>query len=339
MGGKKSRPYHMKTLERIGGILMQTHLRPMGIGEIFDRCFYILRTNFGTLVKLHGIAFLPVYILLALALVGAVIFQKANPFFFQKIANPESLSPGLALLVIGLFLLFIFFALLVMAVIYVNIYGIYRIFDAGVRGEKITWRQALKGWPLGALFLFIAGIILAIAGGTVGFAAGIPIMALKMVNNVLGELVQFAFNMIISVFTVLAMPIVVLERKDPVTPVWRSICLTVKNFWRALGVILLSTLLYMCLYVLITVLFLLPFFWIMGMSGVTFDNPEALLNMLLTPGMLAFGLGLFVTILLLSFILFHFNLGIQVIMLYDFKIRSEGYDLLPPEEVGITVAG
>lgn len=57
MGGKKSRPYHMKTLERIGGILMQTHLRPMGIGEIFDRCFYILRTNFGTLVKLHGIAF------------------------------------------------------------------------------------------------------------------------------------------------------------------------------------------------------------------------------------------------------------------------------------------
>lgn len=315
---------------------MSSGLRPMGIGEIFDRSFFILRKNFGTLIKLHVMVFLPVLTLLVLALVGGVAIHMTNPFLFQQFAKPETLSAGSAFLLIGLIIFAIGLFFLMMVLMHINMYGTYRIFDAGVRNEKMTWKEALKGWPLGALFLFLAAMILGTVGGIAGLLIAIPIVIVQAVSPILAQVINYGLNVVISVFTVLALPIVVLEKKDPVTPIWRGVCLAAKNFWRALGVILLYTLLSMCLTAVILVLFMLPIVVIIASSGASVADPQNLMKYLLSPAIIALAVGLVLMVLFLWFVLVNLYLGLQVLLVYDFKMRSEGYDLLPPEETGLT---
>lgn len=309
-------------------------LRPMRIGEIYDNAFFLLRKNFKTLVNLHVVLFLPMLALVALIVGALVLIIKLNPFLWEEIQTTGSVAfvGGIAFLIIGGIGLAFVMSILFM----LNNYGVYRIFGEATEGRKVTWKESLKGSLQGVLFIFIAGLVLGVAVNIVYQPLNIMFqitMAFYPWIVWIQMIVIYTIQIVFQVFTFLVFPIIVMEKKDPFTGIWRSCKLVWRNFGRTLSVYLLFLVIGLFSYLIAISLFFIPMFLIF--SQVSPDmNPDW--TMLLNPWFIgSAGISL-VVLLSLGFIFFMLWSGIQVMMLNDLRIRSEGYDLLVTETVEIS---
>lgn len=313
-------------------------IRPMRIGEIFDSVFFILRKNFKTLVNLNLILFLPAFILGLLAVIGAIIIYFVNPMIFEGFKNPKPdfALIGLVVLGIGFFVLFI---IIISVTFLFNAYGVFQVFDASINGRQVTWKESLKGSLRGVLFFFLSGlfvgavsmmVVFPISMGLSVFSTFNPDPTAKIIFAIGNNFFSFITRTVLSAFIYVALPIIALEKKDPFTSLWRSCCLVWKNFWRTVGVYLFFVLMTLCMYLVSVSIIIAPFLIMISQFGKDFFKHFDVM-MLFNPWVLITGFLLLTVLLFLGFVFYNAGLGLQVMVLYDLRMRSEGYDIIPPE--------
>lgn len=305
-----------------------TRLRPMKVGEIFDNVLFIIRRNFRTLVKLHFVLFLPVMVVLSLVALVFVLIYYFNPFLIKQLQTPGSavMIGGIVLLALGTLVM----VLVLMVLMYFNMYGIYRIFQAGLEGEAISWRTSLKGSLRGTLYFFIATLVVS----AVSFPLNFGLNLLRFLSP-LFSIPQIILTNILQSFTWITLPVIALEGIDPLNAIWRSCKLIWHNFWRTIGIYILFFLLTTVVYTLAIFLCIIPFLvlaLVKRWSLMVEPNWEVLL---LDPWFITATFFTVSILLFLGFIFFMANFGLQVMVLNDLRMRSEGYDLLPKSKQDI----
>jgi hypothetical protein len=207
-----------------------------------------------------------------------------------------------------------------------NTYGIYQIFDGAIHGQIIKWKESLKGSLVGVLFFFVAGTL-------VGLATFVLTFPLRIISQflpifILPYLLVFYAT---QIFIFITYPLIALTKTDPIRGIWQSCCLVWKNFGRALCFFLLYLLISICATFVIAIVIIVPtmiWYYISGQymlrhgfDPMIFANPWLIIGALLIVAFIIF----------VGFILFNFYYGLQVLLMYDLKMRSEGYGILPTE--------
>ncbi|MEU8271200.1 glycerophosphoryl diester phosphodiesterase membrane domain-containing protein [Sphaerisporangium sp. NPDC049002] len=225
-------------------------LRPLGLGDILDGTIKLIRSNPKATLGLSAIA----------AAIGTLPLAIGQAVYYRSVGglltNPAALESGAADVPIGglvaqlggaaLSMIMQFFLVTMLTGVLTRILG------RSVFGGKITigeaWRLTRSRLP--ALFglALLTGLI-ALAPLAVGIAlvlalaaAGASVTAIVLVGMVL-VVAYIAYALFISTRFALAAPAVVLERRGVVESMRRSWTLVSGDFWRVLGILILTGLL------------------------------------------------------------------------------------------------
>lgn len=298
----------------------QARIRPMRIGEIFDNIFFITRRNFKAMVNLHVILFLPILVLVAIAALVFMLVIRANPFLIQQFQTPGSAAMvgGILLLVVGGIGLFLAIGILMLF----NMYGVYRIFQAGLEGKSLSWKESLKGSLRGALYFFVASLVVS----TISSVITIPLGILRIISPFF-VIPQLIISYGLQIFSLVTFPSMALEGTDPIKAIWRSCTLVWKNFWRTVGIYLLFVLLAIIAYIVAVILCVAPFIAIFSMKGFSMQTPPDW-TFFVDPWFIGLALLAMTVLFFLGFIFLMASFGLQVMVLNDLRMRSEGYDIL-----------
>lgn len=213
-------------------------LRPLGVTELVDEPFALLRANFRTIVLLAGAALVPLQIASAWLQRGTLgglglLEMLEDPLAGQVAA--ETADPGFAQ------------ALLVEAVAAVTVYAVLdgvlaRVAVSSVLGERLGPGQAvratLRRWPGLMLLALISGIaVFGLAG------LGVLLVALGGVAGALagGLLLVAAVPVGIAAYVLLlpAPVVLAIEGGSPLAALRRSVRLVRHRFWPVLGAVAL----------------------------------------------------------------------------------------------------
>lgn len=303
---------------------MQNHLKPMGIRDILDSTFSIMRQRFWTfqnvvfrasllpfLVLCGGLAIGFVFIAI-LALSAKIPF--GSPQFFAKIFTGNIIAVLLAVI----FSLAFIVALLITAVLgYLKFcFGVIKVYQAGFHQQPCSAKQALQGIRGKRLRIFLVAFIVWIFL----YIASIPGMLvsslLKAVSPPAGYIVSVA-NFILEIglgfFVCLSPVVAVVEDWDVYQIIKRSFNLLARHRWRIFGSMLL---IYLLAYVI--------WFVLIGFAA----SPLLLLFLSRSPWLIALVIlvfGLFFLFVLSALAVYHF--GPLTAIYYDLIIRKEGYDI------------
>ncbi|HEX7118626.1 MAG TPA: hypothetical protein VF212_07560 [Longimicrobiales bacterium] len=287
-------------------------LRPMGIGEILDGTFSLYRKHFVLFFVTALIPFAPLVPLYATMLDPAVL---ADPVAAQAAGGTIvllGLASGIGMMV-------------AMGALAHNV-------SQAFTGGTVSFATGM-GRGLRALFpLFLTGILayIAIFAVTmiVGFAFGAISAVLTAVSGVVGALFVIVaavlaaiamFGLLASLFAVV--PAVVVERKGPISALARSWRLASGARLRIVGVFIICW--------LITSLPLFGVMVALGLGTALFD-PNAAAT--LTTGQVYLQQG---ATMLTGALTFPFFVGCLMLVYYDRRIRTEGYDVqLAAEAIG-----
>lgn len=302
----------------MGFKLEQPCERPMTIEEILKKNYRILKENFTSLVLLNFIAFLPFFLILCVIaiIVGTILVN--NPSIFSNGSLTQTMiNQWIGLALLGLFVLLILMAS-GMYSMYLNVYGIFQIYDQALQGRTIGWRDSLRGSKIPVIYFLVLmvpfnAIVTAISICLGVFNLFLPIFFIPQI------MIAYGAQMISFV----ALPSIALEKKTPIAGFLRSCSLVWKYFGQVIAIYFLYITIAIISFVVVFVLSAIPLsVWIFSIysSGFQCFDPLFLFNpWLILSLMIIIILGLF-----LGFILFNFYYGLQVMMLHDLKKRNEG---------------
>ena len=297
---------------------MQLDLRPLTVGEIFDRAITLYRRNLWLFV---GITALPA----VLALAMTILMQVAQRMMITDLAaastDPElAVSTGLAILAMG-------GGILVIAIVYWVVYMIalgaatYAVSELYV-GRDASVRQSYAGMRGRIGSLIVLMLVVGLRVGLVGLAGGI-VLAIStggaaVIHPVLSVLVFF-FGIIALFLGVgfmmlrygMTVPSLVVEGLSPGDAIRRSIALTKGRLWRVFLLVLCA----MVVTYAAMLIFQGPF-----SIGAIFAGPETVLGFWLNiAGAVTGTIG---TTFTAPFLI----IGLALLY-YDARIREEGFDL------------
>lgn len=297
---------------------MQLDLRPLTVGEIFDRAITLYRRNLWLFV---GITALPA----VLALAMTILMQVAQRIMITDLAaagtNPElAMSTGLTILAMtgGIFVIAIVYWVVYMIALGAATYAVSELYV----GRNASVRQSYAGMRgrIGALIvlmLYVGLRILAVAGGG-GIVLAVGAGGAAVIHPVLSGLVVF-FGIIALFLGVgfmmlrygMTVPSLVVEGLSPGDAIRRSIALTKGRLWRVFLLVLCA--------MVVTYAAMLIFQGPLSI-GAIFAGPETALGFWLNiAGAVTGTIG---TTFTAPFLV----IGLALLY-YDARIREEGFDL------------
>ncbi|MEV7965211.1 hypothetical protein AB0O34_04425 [Sphaerisporangium sp. NPDC088356] len=297
-------------------------LRPLGLGDILDGTIKLIRSNPKATLGLSAIA--AAIGTLPLAIGQAVYYRSMG----DLLANPAAIESGTDVPVGGLAaqlggtvlsLIMQFFLVTMLTGILTRVLG------RSVFGGKITigeaWRltrsrlPALFGLALLTGLIALAPLAVAIALVAALAAAGASVTALLVVGLVL-VLAYLAYALFISTRFSLASAAVVLERRGVVESMRRSWGLVTGDFWRVLGILVLTQLL-------------------VGVLGSVLSVPVNIISIVVAFGGQGSVAATVVTTILFvvggilsSMITYPIQAGVNGLLYTDRRMRAEAFDLV-----------
>lgn len=212
---------------------MQLDLRPLSVGEIFDRAFTLYRRNLWLFV---GITALPAVLALAMTILMQVAQQMMMTDLTAAQSNPELATSA------GLTILAMLGGVVVIAIIYWVVYMIalgaatYAVSELYV-GRSASVRQSYSGMRgrIGALIVLMLFVglrvgIVGVGGGVVlGVGAGVSALIHPVVSGLFvffGAVVLFLGIAFMMLRYGMSVPSLVVEGLSPGDAIRRSIALT-----------------------------------------------------------------------------------------------------------------
>jgi hypothetical protein len=312
--------------------------RPMGITDLVDAGFWVYRQHFLTALGIVALLFVP---MLLLQLAVTWIFGQAIATDILDLAfelprfNPD--TDSFSELPIGNMVAFygvsILLALVQGIIVLPLINGsLAHAINQNYHGQQPAMLEAYKlgGWRIfsliaGSLLVGILSFLLymvplglfvgvaAFMGAAVGAAgdeAGAVLGLLLLVVFFFGLIVVLLLAALISLCFAFVIPVIVVERRDPIAAIGRSWRLVTSVFWRVLGVAVMLFLL--------SLIFQLMAATLSGFVAAMFNQIDQFtisqtLNLLIT---------YIIDMLLIPLFMITYTL-----LYFDTRIRKEGYDL------------
>ena len=295
---------------------MKARLKPMGIREILDNSFTILRERFWTFQAVNFLSFLPAFMIMCL--MGAVFFMiiyrfnlKAGPHFlfsekyWQQLYDKAGveLMSGLALL--GL-LFFLFLAAVIIGAYYFA-YANTKLFKCGLHGEECTIKEAFQGLKGKKRRFFALQVILFLIGFIISFLSEHPLLSIRTLGVIL-----YYFMIYVEFLFCLTPVVLCLENKNLFDSLSRAFTLLSRHRWR---VFILLFVVYFLAYALLLI--------ILGLLAIPIVVAAIIKDIVSIIAVGIFSLG---ALLVLNIFLSYF-FGPLTAIYYDLLIRKEGYDL------------
>ncbi len=319
-------------------------LRPLGLGDLYDAAFKIIRHNpkatvgSAALVAAAAMA-LPVLITLLVALLvdvdGGLIESLADPTAGSTV-DPEDvqrgevagLVAGFGSLVLGSFLQWIGLVLVTGMIAHVTMaaalgrtMGLGEAWAAtrGRRGRLVGLVLVVALIPLAALVVYAALWVAVIALGSTAFAVVFGLVTVPLV------IALFAFYAIRVQY--LAVPPMMLEGTGIRGSLTRAFRLSRRQFWRLLGIALLTGLITSVAGAIVSV----PVTVVQQILLVTVESAQTLLIVYVVGQALA-------TVLSSAFVT-PFSAAVASLLYLDQRIRKEGYDVELLSAAGVPSSG
>ncbi len=318
--------------KRKRGLSMKNHLKPMGIRDILDSTFTILRENFWSFPMVFVKSFLPAFLVLLSGAVAAVIYLMilsfkthipiGNSMFWSEVGHSSMLA-----IVLGIILLILVIIAFIVSTCIGGIYftyGNFLIFKNGLHGQKTLIKEVFQGirGNRGRIFLvqFIVGLLLyvvALPGFIVSLMASIHGWFL---GSEIIPYINWLLQILVGFFFCMALPVVVFEKVDVLGSIGRGLKLMTGHRWRVFWSLVLVYLLAGLIYCMGLGILAIPIVFAILMKDII---------AYIIVGIFILG-GLFVSIYLGSYFY-----GPLTAIYYDLIIRKEGYDIqLQLTEVG-----
>ncbi len=265
--------------------------RPMGVGEILNGSFTLVRQNPGGTLGLNLVT------LTAIAVLGTLGGLLANRF------------RGWVLLITV-----VIAWLLISLLASVMVGGLTAAAGRGILGRKVSLREAIRlgrpGWVL--LTVWILDLVITVIGA--------PALIIGSGWLVVPELLLSAW---LGVMLSLAVPVVVLERLSPIRAIARSWRLVQGRFWRVLGLFALVGLIIYLAYLAL----LFPLEILFGLVVVPIIVIGSHVGT--DPALLIAGASLLVVVLIAVLsVITALGTSALVVIYTDSRMRREGLDLM-----------
>ena len=303
---------------------MTTRLKAMGIRDVLDNTFSIMREHFWTFQGVIFWSFLPSMLILLLGVLslGAYVFimqAKLNipiteGLFWTEIFQSSFVST-VSLIIFGVVLIIGFLITTIIGSVYFT-YGTTKVYQAGLHEEKCTVRDLFKTIKGKRLRIFVAQFLLSIFLWLVSLPGSVLSTVISYVAPGAGMAFSF-LNVIIQLvvgFLFCLTPIVACleDHQDPVKVISRAFQLLSGHRWRIFGTMLLV---YLLSYALFAVVF--------GIVMIPVAVAIVLKNLI---AIAIAGIFLIIALFVLN-VLLSYGFGPFTAIYYDLLIRKEGYDL------------
>lgn len=300
-------------------------LRPLGLGEILDGAVsYIRRSPKATL----GLSAIFTAVAVGIQLLAEILFVRDITGLLEM--DPASFTgPGDVLGTFASSLVGLLSSALIGSIVTLVLTGMLTVVvGRAVLGQTTTmgdaWREAgprilpLIGVSLLTGLLRVAAVLICLVPGLVALLAQAPtvVYVVLIALGVIGAIAAYAW---VYVTFALAAPAVVLERAGVITSLGRSRALTRHDFWRVLGILLLT--------------------WIITIVlGLVLQAPFSIVQQVLAVGGAtggdvtggAFVAGLVVSALggiVAGTVVNPFSAGVYALLYVDQRMRREGLDM------------
>jgi hypothetical protein len=297
-------------------------LRPLRLGDLYDGAFKAIRQNprvmIGmAIVLVTGFLLLPSLVSVLMATAG----ELSGPFdadSFTATTTDEDPTQGIAAIVMS------YVGNLLAVVAGLMLTGlVVHVVAEGVLGRRTTFGQAwaavrgrlLRLVGVMLLSLVVTALLVAVAVGLVALAAVTAGTSAAVVTGILAvPAVVVAIVWLQVRFFLLAPPALVLERLGVVAALRRSYRLTSRQFWRTLGIYLLTTL----VVGVAASMLAMPFSLVAVVGG--FFVSEAWAG-------LVYVLATYVGLVLTQALTTPFTAAVVALQYVDQRIRKEGFDI------------
>ncbi|WP_424529307.1 DUF7544 domain-containing protein [Sphaerisporangium viridialbum] len=297
-------------------------LRPLGLGDILDGTIKLIRSNPKATLGLSAIA----------AAIGTLPLAVGQAVYYRSmgdlLANPAAIEPGAGVPMGGLIAQLggAVLSMIVQFFLVTMLTGVLtRVLGRSVFGGRITigeaWRltrsrlAALFGLALLTGLIALAPLAVAVALLVALGAAGASVTAILLTGLVL-VLAYVAYALFISTRFSLAAAAVVLERRGVVDSMRRSWGLVSGDFWRVLGILILTQLL-------------------VGVLGGVLSVPVNIISIVVSFGGQGSVAATVVTTILFivggilsSMIIYPIQAGVNGLLYTDRRMRAEAFDLV-----------
>jgi hypothetical protein len=311
---------------------MKNHLKPMGIRDVLDSTFTILRENFWSFPMVFIKSFFPAFLVLLAGLVAGVGYLLTlsyrtripigNSMFWSELGHSS-----ITVIILGIILVILVIIAFIIAICVGGIYftyGNFLIFKNGLHDQKTSSKEVFKEIKgnRGRIFLvqFIVGLLLYVVSIPGFIGSLIASIHGWFVGNIIISYANSFLQILVGFFFCLALPVVVFEKMDVLGSIGRGLKLMSGHRWRIFWTLLLVYLLAGLIYGVVLVILVIPIVF-----AILLKNIIAYIIV----GIFGLG-GLFVLIFLGSYFF-----GPLTAIYYDLIIRKEGYDIqLQLTEVG-----
>ena len=256
-------------------------LRPLGLGDILSGAFNLIRQNPGTTLGLTAIVLTANVVMWVV--VGFVSAAIKNSWLFYL-----ALIPTVALLA-------------------VLAGGVTAAMGRAVLGRKMSVAEAARNSRPIWVVLAILGVWLIL------LAIAVPTLLVLHGWGIIPVLLLWAW---LGIMLILTIPVVVLERRGPLSSIARSWRLVAGSYWRVLGIFLLTYLILGTFSLVITI----PVELVAGVAGFSVGSSTAGISIAL--------IVLFVGEIVVSTLTTTIFTGVIVLIYADMRMRKEGMDLV-----------
>lgn len=302
---------------------MQNRLKPMGIRDILDTTFTIMRERFWTFKLMIIKAFLPsTLVFTGMLLISLAYLLIVSSIIKIPIIDPEFWRSFFQKTLISSIIMVVFqFLLLLGFIVALNFGGIYftfgsiKLYKTALHNEACPSKEVFVGIKGKRLKIFLIHFLIGIIFYILSIPGVIATMVVMFINPTLGQVVSYLNRILVFVlelFVCLAPIIAVIEDLEIAKTITRAFQLPAKHRWRMLGTLILVYLLALVIMGVFTGLLAIPI-----MMAVALKNIVAFL----LAGVLS------LVIIFFFMVFMSFGYGPLVAMYYDLIIRKEGYDL------------
>lgn len=301
---------------------MRSLLRPMGVREILDSTFTIMRERFWTFQGVIFLSFLPatIFLLMIAGLIGAILYkiyvsQGFSSPFDSRILSQFFSASG----IITIVFLLMFVALFVISMIGGSIFYIYgsiNLFKHGFHGEKCRVKEAFHGIKQKWLWYFIYFILMQVAMMIVSVPFSVGSMIVAFINvpviYILLQIIVILLKLAVMFIFCLTPVIIAVEKIDAFKAIIRSFQLPAKHRLRMLGTLFAVYLVIYGLYAIV--------------MGLTIPSIVLIIKTVNLFTILFLVFSILLALLIISGLM-PFFFGPITAIYYDLIIRKEGYDI------------
>lgn len=277
---------------------MLLNLRPLSIGELFDRSFRLYRNNFTTFLGIVVLTQLPLYLFqIVIAALSGATANLNNSLFTRQLAGTAAVASIIA-------------AILSLIFTQVGAAALTKAISDSYLGREINFRDAFQ--RIGGTWFTL--IFASIVAGLVIVGLAVPVILVSFIPCI-GSLIAIAGFVYLgatgNILVSLIPPVVVLEKGGVVDSVKRAWALGKLRFWWVFGYLLLLGLLSLLVIEGPAALLLFLFETVLG------DTNIILQTIVQQSASLVF-----------TAVFLPIRLTAITLMYFDLRIRFEGFDLM-----------